>query len=430
MVARRISSIAWNKVAIFSDEPSSYYDNTTLLQLLTKVVPMLRAIITATTCIYPAMEAWSRRSRISHPSQYGTPLLPYIEESEQQHQHSNSQQEYQTMFATTTDLPLQKRRREWESRQCRAAQVSYRLERVRFLARLALLSISWWAQRHRRRRCSGEGDDGDAKNVMSRRGNNEEDRTAWLPSLLRRGGELDPYEQLVPLKDAEEEANVVQYVGRRTGRRSIVARKSSSRTRSRGGPSSLSFSSVSNASVSFAKWMSQLASSKSKVLCIYAVGEVLHILRPLYWSRAQNKAWHGRRSPSSSRKIPRNPSSYSFAIWRAWCISLLMDLTSDKLLRVADGGDGTRLHPQIRPNGSVSPPSAEQARLEELEWRRGRLKLYLLRSPAYNVMTRPLATLIGRFVSAIPSLGLGRWASEYALDVMSYWNDNHFMLEC
>jgi len=401
---------------------SSYCNKTTILQLLNKVVPVLRAIVTATTCIYPAMEAWSRR-RISHPSDYGTPLLPYSEESEQQHQ--SNQQEYETMFAITTDLPLQKRRREWEGRQCRAAQVSYRLERVRFLARLALLSISWWGQRHRRRQCTREEDDGDARR-LSHRANTEEDRTALLPSLLRRGGELDPYEQLVPLIDAEEEANVVQYVGRRTGRRSVVARKSSFRTWSRGG---LSSSFVSNASASFAKWLSQLASSKSKVLCIYAVGEVLHILRPLYWSRAQNKEWHGRRS-YSFRKIPRNPLSYSFAIWRAWWISLLMDLVSDKLLRVAGGGDGTRRHPQIGLNGIVPPPSAEQAKLEELDWRRGRLKLYLLRSPAYNAVTRPLATLIGRIVSAIPSLGLGRWASDYALDVMSYWNDNHFMLEC
>ena len=41
-----------------------------------------------------------------------------------------------------------------------------------------------------------------------------------LPTLLRRGGELDPYEQLVHLKDAEDEAKVVQYVGKRTDRRS------------------------------------------------------------------------------------------------------------------------------------------------------------------------------------------------------------------
>ena len=45
---------------------------------------------------------------------------------------------------------------DWERSQYRAAQVSYRLERVRFVARLTLLSISWWAQYRRRRCCNSE----------------------------------------------------------------------------------------------------------------------------------------------------------------------------------------------------------------------------------------------------------------------------------
>jgi hypothetical protein len=64
-----------------------------------------------------------------------------------------------------------------------------------------------------------------------------------------------------------------------------------------------------------------------------------------------------------------------------------------------------------------------------LEWRRSRHSLYLLRSPMYDVVTRPMASFIARVVSMIPSMGLGRWAAEYVLDMMSYWNNNHFMLE-
>jgi len=390
---------------------------------LNAAVPIIRAILTATTCIYPAMEAWSRRSIHSRPS-YGTPLLRYDDDSQQ------NQEEYQ-MFATTTDLSPQKRRHEWEARQCRTAGVSYRLERVRFLVRLALVSISWWAQY--RRRCSREEDD-DAKKLFRA---NEGGRSS-LPSLLRRGGELDPYEQLVPLKDAEEEAKVVQYVGRRTGRCSIASTSTaqpSSRSQSCGSPPCIPKISA------FVKWLSKLGSSNNKILCVYAVGEVLHILRPLYWSHAEKKDWQRR---SSSKKISQN-SSYSFAIWRAWWISLLMDWVSDKLLQIPYCGDSTlSIDAQAQCRGSflartggrsthqlssTSSPSAEQAKLEELEWRRSRYGLYLLRSPMYNAFTRPLATLLGKIVSVIPSFGLGRWASEYMLDMMGYWNDNHFMLE-
>ena len=82
---------------------------------------------------------------------------------------------------------------------------------------------------------------------------------------------------------------------------------------------------------------------------------------------------------------------------------------------------GSRMH---QPSNSV-----ERAKLEELEWRRHRHRLYLLRSPVYDTVTRPLAVVLGKIVSSIPSFGLGRWASEYVLGMMNYWNDNHFMLE-
>ena len=122
-----------------------------------------------------------------------------------------------------------------------------------------------------------------------------------------------------------------------------------------------------------------------------------------------------------------------------------MDWVSDKLLQITHSGDSTlSTDAQAQRRGSflartggrsthqlssTSSPSAEQAKLEELEWRRSRYGLYLLRSPMYNAFTRPLATLLGKIVSVIPSFGLGRWASEYMLDMMGYWNDNHFMLE-
>jgi len=379
----------WKKGVSLSDS---------ILLRLNRAVPILRTILTATTCIYPAMEAWSRRSTI-HSSR----SLLYNGEN-------NS-----------------------IIRQSRAAQASYRLERIKFVARLALLSISWWAQQQRRR---------------NQQDGNDQQRER-IPTLLRRGGELDPYEELVHLQDADDEVKIVQYVGRRTGRRSIAARLSltapSSPTSSQLS-SVLSSSIISNVTI-LIKRLARLLSSKHRILYVYAVGELLHILRPLYWSRAETRQYQ-KQSRLSSMNIPQKQSSlnssYSFGIWKAYFISLMMDLVSDKLLQLSDGEDTTSSNSQSQRRGSLfggrgsiggrqssSAPSssAEQAKHDELDWRRSRHNLYLLRSPMYNTVTQPVATLLGRVVSMIPSFGLGEWAVEYVLDMMSYWNENHFMLE-
>ena len=378
-----------------------------ILLKLNSIVPILRSVLTATTCLYPAMEAWSRRS--IYTRSLGTSSLI-----------DNNGEE--------------------ASRRYHAARVSYRLERVKFVARLALLSISWWARQNRHR-----------KNTNDTHENDGERMSPFMPSLLRRGGELDPYEQLVPLKDAEEESKVAQYVGRRTGRRSIA--RSSSVTSASSFPSSSQLSCTSPSSSSsviakfstLVKWLiSKLTSSKSSIIYVYAVGELLHILRPLYWSHAESSQWHQQfqqRFTKSSLKMSQKSSnlgsSYSYAIWKAWFISLLMDLVSDKLLQLSfdsgdeqysnrrESGSGGRRHSN---QYSVSS-SAEQAKRDELNRRRSRHKLYLLRSPMYNAVTHPVATQLGRMLSMIPSFGLGQWGAEYILDMMSYWNENHFMLE-
>ena len=370
-----------------------------ILLKLNTAVPILRAILTATTCIYPAMEAWSRRSTI----------------------HSS-----RSLLDNGDNNSI---------RQARAAQVSYRLERIKFVARLALLSISWWAQQQRSRNQQQD----DINDQQKER----------IPTLLKRGGELDPYEELVPLQEAEDEAKVVQYIGRRTGRRSIAARASSTTPSSSPSSSSQLSSFVSSSSIIsnvtiLIKRLAKLLSSKHRILYVYAVGELLHILRPLYWSHAETRQYQKQRRLSSINIPPKQSSPYSFGIWKAYFISLMMDLISDKLLQLSDSEDTTSTKSSSethrrgslfrgsiggRQNGSVPSPSAEQAKHDELDWRRSRHSLYLLRSPMYNTVTQPVATLLGRVVSMIPSFGLVQWAVEYVLDMMSYWNENHFMLE-
>lgn len=277
---------------------------------------------------------------------------------------------------------------------------------------------------------------------------------------LRGGGELDPREDVPTLADAEGEERVARYVGRRTGRRSIAngggggypantaaAARSSAATSS---PRPSASSRVVAMCSGWTEWLSSVAmSSETGIVYVHALGELLHILRPLYWS-AETYKWRMSASSSSAvisdrRRQPpliAGPLHHSFSIWKAWFVSLLMDLISDRLLRARGyieertppdrlggpsslhgrGGGVDRTH--LRP-----PTSVERAKLDELDWRRRRHRSYLLRSPAYDAATRPMAVILGRIISSIPSFGMGRWASGYVLDMMDYWNDNHFMLE-
>jgi len=290
-----------------------------------------------------------------------------------------------------------------------AAQMSYRLQRVRFVARLTLLAVFWFVQNRRRRRL-----------LDSQHGKENRNQTSQVVhSLLRRGGELDPYEQVVPLRVADEEAKVVQYVGRRTGRRSVARLPQTDKAFIQ----------------SRHPWLTRLtelitnaSSSKNKVLYVYAVGEILNILRPLYWSRAEARQWTQRFSTPQIQKRSLFGSCYTYRIWIAYWVSLAMDLISNRLLRNVQEVAPTHGRRGASQQASASP-SASQASLDELEWRRSRHGLYLLRSPMYEFATRPVAVFLGRIISKIPSFGLARWAAEYALDLMSYWNSKRFMLE-
>ncbi|KAL7446470.1 hypothetical protein ACHAXM_010486 [Skeletonema potamos] len=394
---------------------------------LDMMIPIIRATLTATTCIYPAVEAFSRRS---------------------------SNKSINNNHRIGNDGEILSRRYH------RAALVSYRLEKVRFMGRLALLVIGWWAKLQRKRQ----------QQQQQRHLNDKVENYTVVPSLLQRGGELDPYEIMVPLKDAEDEARIVQYVGRRTGRRSvsnagttIIGSSSTSSSSShlyckQGLSAALTNVPFITEAINLIEWTTNVLSSYggNKLGYVYAVGEILHILRPLYWSRAECGEWQRKRllaqQQQQQQQQLRGGISNSWTIWKAWWVSLLMDLISDKLLRLSSGGGidaanmgdgrggrrgssfmgrrgGKRFDQTYQSYSSSTSPSAEEAKLAELEWRRSRHGLYLLRSPMYDVVTRPVASFIARVVSMIPSMGLGRWAAEYVLDMMSYWNSNHFMLE-
>ena len=117
-------------------------------------------------------------------------------------------------------------------------------------------------------------------------------------------------------------------------------------------------------------------------------------------------------------------------------MSLLTDLISNKLLHANSiSMDSTPFGHTAREEGGNSqtfmlPTSSfEQTKLEQLKMRQRRHRLYLLRSPVYDSITQPLTIFVGKVVSSVLLFGLGRWASEYVLDMMNYWSENHYMLE-
>ena len=362
------------------------------------IVPVLRAILTAISCVYPALEAWSRKPMLSRPTIHGTPIS-----------YDDSRQQEEWEYATTSDLCPKARRLQWEIRQGRAAGLSHRVERIRFVTRLALLSISWWA-RHQRRQ-------------------NNKEKSFAVPSLLRRGGDLDPCEELLPLEAVDTAAAVSEYKGKRTGRRSISTPATSKVS-----------STVVAKGHSLINSISDVIKKKQNIIYFHILGELLHILRPFYWSRCESIEWKSKTS-SSVRKYQHNSVSPS-SLWKSWLLSLIMDIVSDEILDITTGCKtqqaGNR-NSQKRPSffsrsterntsySSLQP--VIQSEQDELAFRRSRRAMYLLRSPVYKAITLPVMTAATKIISKVPSFGLGRWASEYILDMLSYWNEHRFMLE-
>lgn len=109
------------------------------------------------------------------------------------------------------------------------------------------------------------------------------------------------------------------------------------------------------------------------------LGELLYILRPLYWASAEAQHYHAVDHDDSSL-------SPSLSLLKAWVTTLGMDLASLNLLS------------RQRKNGN---------RWSQEEWNRRRMKLflYLLRSPIWSRGTSPAMERTSSIVQRIPLLG-------------------------
>jgi peroxin-16 len=228
----------------------------------------------------------------------------------------------------------------------RQARVRLHLEKAR-LALRAVLLIGYW-----RRMWQQHPTNTDAPNVP--------------PGLLMDGGLYHIQHSIQRTPTVEQERARVerqQYRGRRTNRRVVTRRDDHSETQLSPERRRLSF-----------------YSNALRVV----LGELLYIIRPLYWAQAEDATVH---QDSSKR-------------WKAWAFALGIDLASlASLKKCKDDGN----------------------EITKREWsrRRMRLLLYLLRSPIWERYSQRGAAGLSGAVEVVPLLG--KLLTSYLWDWLYYW---------
>eukprot|EP00977_Amphora_coffeiformis_P011069 scaffold2655_cov179-Amphora_coffeaeformis.AAC.2 len=195
------------------------------------------------------------------------------------------------------------------------------------------------------------------------------------PGILQRGG-LVPSPSL-HRPSAEVEAHRwarLNYVGRRTGRK-VLQREGYDID-----------SSTTTATTT--------TSTGTLLLIRMLVGELLYTLRPLFWARAKYK---------NNR---HNTQQQDDQLWKAWLVSLGLDVTSLVCLQQPDGSSG-------------NPINHNRATAQEWKRRRLRLLLYLLRGPCHDRLMYPAISKAYEWLTCVPLLG--NLLGAYLQDWLYYW---------
>lgn len=131
-------------------------------------------------------------------------------------------------------------------------------------------------------------------------------------------------------------------------------------------------------------------------------GEVVHILRPLVYCYSWELS--GERS------------------WRPWLTSLGMDALAYACTVRAGGGEMVLLLPV---GSSTVPvlPYLDEEQAAELRRRKMQWFLYLMRSPAFELLTEPVSRGAAGVFEGVPLLGN---LAGYALNMLLYVQRHHF----
>ena len=232
------------------------------------------------------------------------------------------------------------------SRSKRQTTRRLRLEQLKFALRLFLLA-SYWKQSLIE---SESSQDADGPGIMG-------------IGILQDGG---MYHVDQPPGVSLEEARAINkrhnYIGRRTGLK-LTKEQSTPKTASR------------------------LSSLRNLM-----IGELLHILRPLYWASAEAQHY------TIHQQLDGASSSSSLAFLKPWLVTLAMDLTS---------------------LGLLSNQRRNRWSIEEWNRRRMKLFLYLLRSPVWSRVTSPVLERSSWVIQKFPFWG--KFIDAYLWDFIMYW---------
>ena len=134
-------------------------------------------------------------------------------------------------------------------------------------------------------------------------------------------------------------------------------------------------------------------------------GEVVHILRPLIYS--YNCGYAKERS------------------WRPWLVSLGMDAVAYACTARAGGGKTASLLPVRSGHDTLSMPYLDDEQAAELRRRKLMWFLYLMRSPAFQLLLEPLSRGAASFFDGVPLLSN---MVAYALNMLLYLQRHHFYI--
>ena len=267
-----------------------------------------------------------------------------------------------------------------------------KLEWMKFACRLSVLAVN--LGREHRRQLRGIGECGSDPMTCS--------------GVLKDGGALRPGEYAASSAEEVERLKRIKYIGRRTGRRIIAG---------------ASLDPTANAGQGGTSGQFKILGASSR-LCLLAMGELLHVYRPLYWALSERRRNH-------QHALGEVEPNVKFPIARAWLVSLAMDVLSHRLTLLAISVGLSRRACGLRRQGlgggelndyAMSAPTAEELRRRKARW-----MLYLLRSPVWDLLAFPLASIVAKGVGHVPLVG--RPITNYVMELLIYWQRHHFMLE-
>lgn len=289
-----------------------------------------------------------------------------------------------------------------------------KIERIRFICRLSILLLNYYNQYKKMIRSESSSP---SKNTNENRQNSStsiDKSYLAMFGIIENGGLYQLGCNNDNSKSTRDEVKRVKrmlYVGKRTGRK-----VSNQRNLQRKGNLYQEGDDLTNILQSISK---RLLDSTSFKICLLAMGEILHLSRPLYQTYAIRNC---ERQNNFGLNDQKNRKQNMIKIW---VISLLMDMLSLECTKL---GTTVNVNPSMSSQRSTQTVNiASSMTKDEIYHRKMRLFLYLLRTPVFDFTTLPVAKRLSQIINHVPLVG--RLSSSYIMDLITYWHDWHFMME-